>query len=178
MGKRAREVKRILKKVIVIGCSGAGKSVFARRLRDVTGLPLHHLDTVWHRADRTTVSREEFDARLAELLAGDCWIIDGNYNRTLERRLAACDTVFLLDYPVELCLAGAAARVGQVREDMPWTEPSLDPEFRRWIEDFTASQLPRIYALLAQYREGRRTVIFHTREEADAWLRLYETQKA
>ena len=58
-----------MKKVIVIGCPGAGKSTFARRLRDLTGLPLFYLDRIWHKADRTTVSREEFDAALEQILS-------------------------------------------------------------------------------------------------------------
>ena len=93
-----------MKKVIVIGCCGAGKSTFARKLRDLTGLPLHYLDMIWHKPDRTNVSREEFDAALQNILSQDSWIIDGNYQRTLDLRLAACDTVFFFDFPVEECL--------------------------------------------------------------------------
>ena len=167
-----------MKKVIVIGSPGAGKSTFARRLRDLTGLPLYYLDQIWHRSDRTTVSRLEFDAALTEIFTGGEWIIDGNYRRTLERRMMACDTVFLLDYPVEVCLAGAAARVGQAREEMPWTEEALDPAFAQYIRDFAAEQLPYCYELLERYGEGRQVVIFRSREEADAWLRLYESQNA
>ncbi len=167
-----------MKKVIVIGCPGGGKSTFARRLQASSGLPLHHLDTIWHKPDRTTVSREVFDEKLGQLLAQEEWIIDGNYNRTLERRMAACDTVFLLDYPVAVCLEGAQQRVGQPHSDLPWLEETFDPEFRQWIEDFAQTQLPRIYALLAQYGQGREIVIFRSREDADAWLRLYEAAKA
>lgn len=54
-----------MKKILVIGCPGSGKSTFARRLRDRTGLPLYHLDLLWHRPDKTTVSEAEFDAALA-----------------------------------------------------------------------------------------------------------------
>ena len=167
-----------MKKVIILGCPGAGKSTFARRLRDLTGLPLYYLDQIWHKPDRTTVSRPEFDAALGKILATDTWIIDGNYKRTVERRLAACDTAFLLDYPVEVCLSGVAQRVGQVREEMPWTEAELDPELVQYIRDFAAEQLPHDYALLERYGQGREIVIFHSREEADAWLRLYEAGKA
>ena len=167
-----------MKKILVIGCPGSGKSTFARRLRDLTGLPLYYLDQIWHKPDRTTVSRPEFDAALGEILAQDTWIIDGNYSRTLERRVAACDAVFLMDYPTDVCLTGAAARVGQVREEMPWTEETLDPEFAQYIRDFAAEQLPQVYELLTQYGKDREIVIFHSREEADAWLRLYEARKA
>ena len=141
-------------------------------------MPLYYLDQLWHKADRTTVSREEFDEALGQILAQDGWIIDGNYNRTMERRMAACDTVFLLDYPVEVCLAGAAARVGQVREEMPWMDTELRPDLAQYIRDFPSTQLPRVYELAAQYGEGRNIIIFRSRDEADAWLRLYETGKA
>ena len=167
-----------MKKVIVLGCPGAGKSTFARKLRELTGLPLHYLDQIWHKPDRTTVSREEFDEKLGQILARDEWIIDGNYKRTVERRIAACDTAFLLDYPVEVCLAGAAARAGLPREDMPWIETELRPDLAEYIRDFAATQLPHDYELLERYGQGREIVIFHSREEADAWLRLYEQAKA
>ena len=126
-----------MKRVLVIGCPGAGKSTFARWLRDATGLPLYYLDRIWHRPDKTNIPREEFDARVAELTAGDRWIIDGNYLRTLEPRLARCDTVFFLDLPVDVCLAGVAARMGQPREDMPWVEEEPDEEFLQYIRDLS-----------------------------------------
>ena len=96
----------IMKKVLIIGCPGAGKSTFGRALAAKTGLPLFYLDMVWHRADRTTVSRDEFDVKLTEIMKNEGWIIDGNYKRTLPVRLREADTVFFLDYPIDVCLAG------------------------------------------------------------------------
>lgn len=165
-----------MKRILVIGCPGAGKSTFARALRDRTGLPLWYLDQIWHRPDRTNVSREEFDARLGELLRGPEWIIDGNYLRTLEVRLQAADAVFLLDYPTEVCLEGARSRIGTRREDLPWVEEEFDPEFRQWIEDFSRDQLPEINRLLEQYRDGREIHRFRSREEAAAWLRGFDAK--
>lgn len=158
-----------MEKVLVIGCPGGGKSTFARALRDKTNLPLYSLDMIWHKPDKTTVTREEFDARLGELLKEPRFLIEGNYARTLEMRLAACDTVFLLDYPVEVCLAGVESRIGTKREDMPWVETEFDPEFREYILHFAAERLPYIYQCLNNAR-GKRVVIFHSREDAADFL--------
>ena len=159
-----------MQKVLVIGCSGAGKSTFARRLRDITGLPLYYLDRLWHKADRTHITREEFDRVLAEWLARPAWIIDGDYSRTLPQRLEACDTVFFLDFPLEVCLAGVENRRGAQRPDMPWVEEELDAEFLQYILDFGQAQLPAIRAMLEPYRGRRQILTFRSRAGADAWL--------
>lgn len=157
-------------KVIVIGCPGAGKSTFARKLRDKTGLPLFYLDMLFHNPDRSTLSREAFDAGLHEILERAEWIIDGNYRRTLPLRFEACTDVFLFDLPVEQCLQNAAARVGTVREDLPWVETEFDPDFRQYILDFPTNQLPMICDLIDRYRDTRNITIFHSVQEADEWL--------
>lgn len=159
-----------MKKAIIIGCPGAGKSTFSRSLRDITALPLYYLDMLYHKPDKTTVPREEFDAKLGEILTRERWIIDGNYQRTLERRLIAADTVFLLDYPTEVCLEGARKRVGKVREEIPWVESELDPEFRQAILDFAPNKLPQIYELLEKHGEGKQIIIFKSRQEAQKYL--------
>lgn len=164
-GVKAKDL-HIMKKVIVIGCPGAGKTTFAEKLHKRTGLPLYYLDAIWHKPDKTHIPREEFDVRLQEILSRDHWIIDGNYRRTLESRLKVCDTVFLFDLPVEICLQGATDRLGMPRYDMPWIDKALDPRLKEEIEAFPTKNLPGIYALLQKYSE-KTIVIFHTREDAD-----------
>ena len=159
-----------MKKIIVIGCPGSGKTTFAEKLRDKIGLPLFYLDAIWHKPDKTHIKREEFDARLGEIFALDSWIIDGNYQRTIERRIMACDTVFLFDLPTEACLDGAISRLGKERYDMPWLDGELDPKFKEEIEQFSIKNLPDIYALIDKYKDEKTIVIFKSREEADGLL--------
>lgn len=160
----------MFQKIIVIGCPGAGKSTFSRKLRDILDLPLCHLDLLWHKPDKTNFSAIEFDKKLNDIISADKWIIDGNYQRTLEIRLKNCDTVFLLDYPLEICLSGAESRIGKKREDMPWIETEFDTEFKQWIMDFSSNQLPAIYQMLEMYRD-KTIIVFKSRQEADTYLK-------
>ena len=160
-----------MRKIAIIGCPGSGKSTFARKLREITGLPLYYLDRLWHKLDKSNVSREEFDENLKKIVEYEKWIIDGNYFRTLEMRLKMCKYVFLLDHPLEVCLSGAESRIGKEREDMPWVETELDEEFRQQIVDFSKEQLPQIYILLEKYQREKSVVIFKSRKEADSYLK-------
>ena len=157
-------------KIIIVGSPGDGKSTFARKLRDITGIPLFYLDMLWHKPDRTTVTQEEFNNRLNGILQKDRWIIDGNYQRTLEPRLQACDTVFLMDFPLETCISGAESRIGKKREDLPWTELEFDPEFKQWIQDFPKNRLPQLYEMIETYKDNKEIMVFHSRKEADDYL--------
>lgn len=159
-------------RALVVGSPGSGKSTFARGLHARTGLPLVYLDMLWHLPDHTTVPEEVFDSRLADVLVQPHWIIDGNYSRTLRKRLAYADTVFCFDLPLEVCLDGIRSRLGSQREDMPWeTEVELDPEFEEYVRDFPQSRRPLLLEMLEEAQHaGKRVTVFRSRAEADRFL--------
>ena len=158
-----------MKRIIVIGCPGSGKSTVSRALHTKIGIPLYHLDMMYWNADKTTVERSVFLARLSSVLEKEQWIIDGNYSSTMELRMAACDTVIFLDYPLEVCLEGIKERRGKARSDMPWIETEEDEEFIDFIKRYNEQQKPKVLALLGKYGD-KNVIILQSREQADAVL--------
>lgn len=160
-----------MRRVIVIGCPGSGKSTFSKALHEITGIPLFHLDRMNWNPDGTTVDRSVFRKRLEQVLQEDQWILDGNYGSTMERRLQVCDTVFFLDYPLAVCLNGVLSRRGKPRSDMPWVEApeEVDAEFLEFIKSYPSQSRPQVLALLRKY--ARKEIhIFKSRNEGDAFL--------
>lgn len=158
-----------MKRVIVIGCPGSGKSTVSRALHNKTGIPLYHLDIMYWNADKTTVEKSVFLERLSDVLEKDEWIIDGNYSSTMELRMVACDTVIFLDYPLDVCLDGIRERRGKPRSDMPWIETEEDSEFIEFIKNYNEQQKPKVLELLKKYSD-KNIIILESREQADAFL--------
>lgn len=173
-----RIYKKKMKKIIVIGSPGAGKSSFSKKLKNITKLPLYHIDMLYHKKDGTHITKEELEEKLKEIFKTDKWIIDGNYQKTLELRINECDTIFLLDFPTQVCLEGAKSRIGQKRDDLPWVEEKLDENFKQCIINFTNEKLPQIYKLLDKYKMNHSIFIFKSRNEADNYIRNMEKKYA
>lgn len=161
-----------MKKVIVIGCPGSGKSVFSRALHEITGLPLYHLDMIRWRKDKTFLSREEMIERIKEIGKTDEWIMDGNYSATMELRMSLCDTIIFLDYPTEVCMEGIMSRRGKPREDMPWVESvdEIDEKFIDSVKNYNTHNRPIVLERINKYSD-RNVIVFTGRNEADGFLK-------
>jgi adenylate kinase family enzyme len=164
-----------MRRVLVIGISGAGKSTFSRALAAKTGLPLIHLDTEFWRPGWKITPREQWRAKVAELIEREAWIMDGSFGATLDLRLPRADTVVWFDYPRHACLRRALWRVattyGRVREDLaPGCPEKLDLEFLRYIWDFNANSRPQIVTMLAQHGRHLDPVVFRRDRDVARYL--------
>jgi len=112
-----------LKRVLVIGPCGAGKSTVAATLAKQIDLPRFHLDQLNWKSGWVEGTKEELRAKLRAIVATDRWVIDGNYGSTLDERLPRADTIIYLDDPIWLCLWRQGRRIashrGRSRADMP-----------------------------------------------------------
>ena len=151
-----------MKKVLVIGSSGAGKSTFARRLGDITGLEVIHLDRHFWNPGWVETPKLEWRERVAELLGGDSWIIDGNFGGTMEMRLAACDTVIFLDMPRLVCTWRVIKRVITYRDGTrpditPGCAEHVDLGFWLWTFRYPTRSRPQVEQRLKNV-EGSKTI--------------------
>lgn len=165
-----------MQRVLIIGSAGAGKSTLARKLGEVTALPVVHLDAQFWQPGWKETPREIWTERVAELVRGERWIMDGNYGGTMVERMHAADTVVLLALSRWLCLYRVLSRsirsYGVARPDLnPGCPEQLpDLQFLRWIWSYPREKLPRILEMLRK-EEGRKTiVVLRSRTEVREYL--------
>ena len=163
-----------MKRVVIIGCGGAGKSTLARKLGEKTGLPVVHLDKLFWRPGWQSVSQEEFDILHRQALAENAWIMDGNFNRTMPERVARCDTIIYLDFSRMACLMGVVKRIwttyGTVRPDMGEGCPErIDFEFLKWVWNFNKKNRERNYKLLNEATHAE-TIVLKNRRAVKKFL--------
>lgn len=95
-------VDKIGQRIVLAGTAGAGKSVLARQLAEVTGIPYIQLDTMFWDANWKTVSNDVFESRIRTALGntGNSWIVDGNYRGAGNITFPQATSLIWLDYPV------------------------------------------------------------------------------
>ena len=113
-----------MKKIVIIGSPGAGKSTFAQKLGDLLKIEVFHLDRYFWQAGWKEYPRDTRIEIQQQLVRGkDRWIIEGTYLSSSDSRLNAADTIIFLDMPRLLCLWQAVKRHiayrGCSRPDIP-----------------------------------------------------------
>ena len=163
-----------MRKVLIIGGNGSGKTTMARQLAEITGLPLCHLDTLYWTDDWQPRERSEFITLLQAELEKEKWILDGNMRRTLPQRLPYCDTVIYLDFSGIRCFLGTLKRLvqnhGQSRPDMGGNCPErFDFEFLRCVWEFNKKHRKR-YNEMLDSANGIKVIKLKNRKEASQFL--------
>jgi len=160
-------------RVLIVGCSGAGKTAFALRLGEKTGLPVVHLDREFWRPGWTEPAMAVWRHQVEELAAQPRWIMDGEFRNSLDLRLPRADMVIFLDMPRWLSLARVVRRTvrhfGRTRGDMaPGCTERFDWAFMKYIWKYQRKVRPRLCAKLAEFRGN--LIVLRSPAEAEAYL--------
>ena len=164
-----------MKRVVVIGSGGSGKSTFSRQLGQVTGLPVVHLDRLYWHAGWVKTEREEWTAIVDREIERPEWIMDGNFGGTRAVRMAAADSIIMLDLPRLTCMYRIMKRRLTYREgsrpDMAeGCHERFDPEFILWVWNYPKQGGRRAYEEIASL-ENKRVVILKNQREIDVFLK-------
>lgn len=114
-----------MKKVVVFGKPGSGKSTLCVDLSIATGIPLHSLDSILYERSGDLVERKVYDNLHDEILASDFWIIDGfDRMETFNKRVNMADTLIYIDLPyyVSYYLVTKRCFKGLVHKPEGWPE--------------------------------------------------------
>jgi len=169
-----------MRRILVIGSGGAGKSTFARRLGRALGSEVIHLDAHYWQPGWVETPEHEWRGVVERLLGGESWVMDGNFSGTLEARLGACDTVIFLDMPRLLCLWRVIKRAllyrGRRRPDMAaGCREQLNWEFLRWVWAYPKRSRKKVNRLLEKNAGGKRVIRLHSRREVEEFLARVES---
>ena len=172
-----------MKKVLVIGCPGSGKSTFSSRLSEASDLPVIHLDSLYWKPGWISCSNQEFDEILKDLLLQETYIMDGNYSRTIDFRISFVDTVFFFDFSRYLCLYRVVKR-RTLRNDKTSEyrgkdcSESIDYKFMKSVWNFRKNQRMQVIEILEKYEGSKNIVVFRKSKEVDNYFKSDKLSKS
>jgi adenylate kinase family enzyme len=171
-----------MKRILVVGSSGAGKTMFSLRLCQILAVEIIHIDREYWRPGWAEPTKEEWREKLAGLLSRDAWIMDGNYSATLEQRLAACDTVVFLDIRRTLCTWRVIRRTLRFykrrRPDMAdGCYERLDVKFLQFVWNYPERSKPKVISRINAYADSARLIHLRSPSEVERFLKALENER-
>ncbi len=165
-----------MKKVMVIGCCGSGKSTFSSKLAGITQLPIYHLDQYYWKPNWTEMDKPAWELIVQKLANKTHWIIDGNYGGTLDIRIKEADTIVFLDRSTIVCLWRVIKRIikyhGQVRPDMPkGCKERFDWDFLHYVAIFNLTRRKGILRKIDAAKSGKEVLVFKSDHACERYLR-------
>jgi len=171
--------KKTMERIMIIGCGGAGKSTLSKKLSQLTGLELIHLDRHYWKPNWEMTDKPAWETLVRELSNRPSWIIDGNYGSTMDIRIAKADTIIFLDYSTLVCLWRVTKRTLQYwrksRPDMSeGCGERFDWQFYHYVATYNSTRRKKILAKLDKVKDSKKVLIFNNDKETDNFLKELE----
>ncbi|MEU2408247.1 topology modulation protein [Streptomyces rubiginosohelvolus] len=169
-----------MRKVAIVGCGGSGKSHVARELGRILDAPVTHLDAAFYDDEWNALPTDKFTDVQRELVAQPRWVIDGNYNSTLQVRLEACDTVVLMDVSTGAALYGIFSR--QLRHGAGHKGNGVHNRIHwgviKYVATYRRKMRPRVMAKIEEFGSGTDVVLLANRRQTHRWLRKVAAEQS
>ncbi|WP_411343302.1 DNA topology modulation protein [Paenibacillus sp. WLX1005] len=169
-----------MQKIMIIGCSGAGKSTLSRKLHETLHIPVIHMDAHFWQTNWQATEDEEWDRQVEAFAQADCWIIDGNYGRTMDIRIQHADTIIYLDMPRWLCLYRVIKRRiqyhGKSRPDMnAGCNEKIDWAFIKWIWNYRKRSRLQTLDRLRKVEGDKQIITIRNSQQLHTFLKQLST---
>lgn len=172
-----------MNKIMVIGVgSGVGKSTFANRLSELTGIEVTHLDRLYWKPGWVEAPREEFWEAQQQVVQNTKWIIEGNYTGTISIREAHADTIIYLELPLYTCLYRVLKRRvqyhGRTRDDIgEGCKEKIDWAFLKFILTTYHPRKKKMEKRMQIYaKEGKTVHYLKTPKQIEGFLSTYNKE--
>ena len=168
-----------MKRIMVIGSSGAGKSTFSKKLSQITNIELIHLDLFYWKPDWKEPDKAEWSTQVQEIAKKPAWIIDGNYGGTMDYRIERADTILFLNYSTRKSLWRVIKRTikywNKSRPDMPKNcKERFDFKFMMYVASFNFKRKAKLLNKLSVYKNEKTILIFQNDSQATEFLKRVE----
>lgn len=165
-----------MQRIMVVGNCGAGKSTFAKKLSQIIDLKVIHLDQHYYKPNWQGMESKEWETLVKKLSLKPNWIMDGNYNRTMDLRINRADTIIFLNYSTATCLWRITKRIlkswGKVRPDMAnGCKERFDLNFYHYVATFNLKRRDKLLSKLENYKKDKHILIFRNDKESNDFLK-------
>lgn len=155
---------------------GSGKSTLCNILSKELKLPAIHLDAINYNPNWIEIDKNERDKIISNKSAEDKWIIDGNYNKTLQERFEKADLIIWLDYSTIKQLKGVIKRYlktyNKERPEIPGCKDKLDFKFIKYVLTYNKKKRPVIEDYLKNIQKEK-VMVFRKQKDLNEWLKEF-----
>lgn len=163
-------------RISIVGGSGSGKSTLANILSKQLGIPVIHLDGINFDSNWTEIDKNERDRIILTKSNSQNWIIDGNYNKTLEERFNKADLIIWLDYSTFAQLKGIFKRFIKFRNterpEIPGCKERITFTFIKYVLTYNKKKRHIIVDYLKNIPKEK-VLIFKKQKNLNTWLKSF-----